>query len=49
MCVGFSRHRLTPSHMPTFSEVKEFAEKIGNLCNKKIVNESEISRVVLLE
>ena len=49
MCVGSSRYRLTPNHMPTFSEVKEFAEKIGALCNKKIVNESEISRVVLLE
>jgi tRNA wybutosine-synthesizing protein 1 len=35
--------------MPTFDEVKEFAKKIGDECGKEPVNESEISRVVLLE
>ena len=49
MCVGSSRHRLTPDHMPTFDEVKSFAQKIGENCGKKIVNESEVSRVVLLQ
>lgn len=49
MCVGSSRHRLTPDNMPTFDEVKSFAQKIGENCGKKIVNESEISRVVLLQ
>lgn len=49
MCVGSSRHRLTPNNMPTFDEVKSFAQKIGENCGKKIVNESEVSRVVLLQ
>lgn len=49
MCVGSSRHRLTPDNMPTFDEVKSFAQKLGENCGKKIVNESEVSRVVLLQ
>lgn len=49
MCVGSSRHRLTPDNMPTFDEVKSFAQKIGENCGKKIVNETEVSRVVLLQ
>lgn len=49
MCVGSSRYRLTPDNMPTFDEVKSFAQKIGENCDKKIVNESEVSRVVLLQ
>ena len=49
MCVGSSRHILTPDNMPKFDEVKSFAQKIGENCGKKIVNESEVSRVVLLQ
>ena len=49
MCVGSSRERLTLENMPLFDEVKDFARKIGDACGRKIVNESEISRVVLLE
>ena len=49
MYVGSSRKRLNMSNMPLFDEVKEFAKKIGDECGKEIVNESEISRVVLLE
>jgi tRNA wybutosine-synthesizing protein 1 len=49
MYVGSSRERLTMDNMPLFDEVKSFAEKIANECGKEIVNESEISRVVLLE
>ena len=49
MCVGSSRYRLTPDNMPTFDEVKSFAQKIEENCGKKIVNESEVSRVVLLQ
>ena len=49
MFVGSSRKRLTLDNMPSFDEVKSFAEKIGDECGKEIVNESEISRVVLLE
>ena len=49
MCVGSSRERLTLDNMPSFDEVKEFARKIGEHCGKEIVDESEISRVVLLQ
>jgi len=49
MCVGSSRERLTLDNMPTFDEVKDFAKKIGEHCGKEIVNESEVSRVVLLK
>ena len=49
MCVGSSRHRLTPDNMPSFDEVKSFAQKLGEYCGKNIVNESEVSRVVLLQ
>ena len=49
MFVGSSRKRLSMDNMPSFDEVKSFAEKIGDECGKEIVNESEISRVVLLE
>lgn len=49
MYVGSSRERLTMDNMPSFDEVKEFAKKIGENCGKEIVNESQVSRVVLLE
>ena len=49
MFVGSSRQRLSLENMPLFSEVKEFAKKIGDECGKELVNESEVSRVVLLE
>ncbi|MDL2270199.1 4-demethylwyosine synthase TYW1 [Methanobrevibacter sp. OttesenSCG-928-I08] len=49
MCVGSSRDRLTLDNMPTFDEVVDFATKIGEECGREIVNDSEISRVVLLE
>ena len=49
MCVGSSRERLTLDNMPTFDEVKQFAAEIGKYCGKEIVNESEVSRVVLLK
>ena len=49
MCVGSSRERLTLDNMPTFKEVKDFAKRIGDECGRKISNESEVSRVVLLE
>ena len=49
MFVGSSRKRLTLDNMPSFDEVKEFARKIGENCGKEIVNESQVSRVVLLE
>ena len=49
MFVGSSRKRLNLNNMPTFNEVKKFASKIGAECGKEIINESEVSRVVLLE
>ena len=49
MCVGSSRQRLTLDNMPTFDEVKDFAQKIGDECGREISNESEVSRVVLLK
>lgn len=49
MCVGYSKERLTLGNMPTFDEVVDFACQIGDECGREITNESEISRVVLLE
>ena len=49
MCVGSSRERLTLDNMQTFDEVKQFEVEIGKYCGKEIVNESEVSRVVLLK
>lgn len=49
MCVGYSRERLTLENMPTFQEVKDFAEEICQYTGQKIINDSEISRVVLLK
>ena len=49
MFVGSSRERLTLDNMPSFDEVKDFANKIGDACGKELVNESEVSRVVLLQ
>ncbi|MGL6297662.1 MAG: 4-demethylwyosine synthase TYW1 [Methanobacteriaceae archaeon] len=49
MCVGYSRQRLTLDNMPEFKEVIDFAQKVAETCGKEIVNESEVSRVVLLE
>ncbi|MGL4670170.1 MAG: 4-demethylwyosine synthase TYW1 [Methanobacteriaceae archaeon] len=49
MCVGYSRQRLTLDNMPEFNEVIDFAQKVAESCGKELVNESEVSRVVLLE
>ena len=49
MCVGSSRERLTLDNMPSFDEVVNFAQEIADYTGRKLTNESEISRVVLLE
>lgn len=49
MCVGYSRERLSLDNMPTFNEVIDFAQKIADLTGREMTNDSEISRVVLLE
>ncbi len=49
MYLGYSRLRLPRSAMPEHSDVKMFAEEISKLTGYQIVNESVVSRVVLLE
>jgi tRNA wybutosine-synthesizing protein 1 len=49
MYVGNSRERLQFNNMPRNQDIHDFADKIAELCNRKIVNESRESRVVLLE
>jgi tRNA wybutosine-synthesizing protein 1 len=52
MHIGYSRKRLPRNAMPAHSRVKEFASEIAEFLasasNYKIVDESEISRVVLI-
>lgn len=49
MYVGNSRKRLHFNNMPRNQDIYDFASSIAELCNRKIVNESKESRVVLLE
>jgi tRNA wybutosine-synthesizing protein 1 len=46
--VGSSRKRLTNSNMPSFAEIREFAEQLGKLTGKEIIKEKADSRVILL-
>lgn len=48
MNVGFSKQRFGMEHMPSHSEVKAFAERIGRYAGMKIIDEKKESRVVLL-
>ena len=54
MHIGYSRRRLPREAMPSHSRVKAFASEIaeqlgsGSGANYKVVNESEVSRVVLV-
>jgi len=48
MWVGFSQMRLGIENMPSHNEVKEFALKIGEHCDYKLIDEKVESRVVLL-
>ena len=48
MHVGFSRLRLQRENMPSFAEVKEFAEKLNKHLGYKSADADEKSRVVLL-
>jgi tRNA wybutosine-synthesizing protein 1 len=48
MYVGSSRQRLDLNNMPHYEDVRRFAEKVAYLSQRKIVNESPESRVVLL-
>ncbi len=49
MHLGYSRKRLSRDTMPEHSEVLEFSKELSNLTSYKIKDESEVSRVVLLE
>jgi tRNA wybutosine-synthesizing protein 1 len=46
--VGFSRARLEFEHMPYFSQIQEFANRVAALTSYQILDESQASRVVLL-
>jgi tRNA wybutosine-synthesizing protein 1 len=48
MFVGWSRYRLTMDNMPSFEEIRGFAEQISARCGHEKVNEFSPSRVVLL-
>ncbi len=49
MHLGYSRRRLSRDAMPEHSEILEFSKELSKLTSYKIKDESEISRVVLLE
>jgi len=49
MYLGYSRLRLPSNAMPEHEYVKTFAEELAKLTGYEVVDESEISRVVLLK
>jgi len=49
MYVGNSRKRLEFSNMPRNQDIRDFASSIAEQCNREVVNESQESRVILLE
>ncbi|MEM3420649.1 MAG: 4-demethylwyosine synthase TYW1 [Candidatus Hadarchaeum sp.] len=48
MCVGFSRSRLGLGNMPLHSEIVDFARAVAAGSGYKVLDEAELSRVVLL-
>ena len=49
MCVGYSRKRLAMENMPLHGEVREFSEALARETGYKLVDESKVSRVILLK
>ncbi|MFH1821395.1 MAG: 4-demethylwyosine synthase TYW1 [Methanobacteriota archaeon] len=49
MCVGFSRSRLDVDNMPSHDEIRSFARDLAQETGYEVVEESELSRVVLLK
>ncbi len=49
MHLGHSRLRLERNTMPSHNQVRAFSERLGNLTGYEVRDESEVSRVVLLE
>lgn len=48
MPIGYARHRIAYTQMPTHDEIKCFAEKIAKVGGFKVIDEKINSRVVLL-
>ncbi len=49
MHLGYSRYRLERDAMPEHHEIRIFSEELSKLIGYNIIDESEISRVILLE
>jgi len=49
MSLGYAKKRLGNSYMPSFEEIKKFAEKIGKKSDYIIEDEKRSSRIVLLK
>lgn len=49
MYLGYSRNRLARENMPEHAAVRSFAEKIAASCDYRIMDESRLSRVVVME
>lgn len=49
MFIGSSRKRLSLDNMPSYQEVYDFAEEIAEKTGRRLSQESEVSRVILLE
>ena len=49
MSVGFSRHRLPYSSMPSHDEIRNFSEELSDSLGYRVTNEKKDSRVVLLK
>lgn len=48
VCVGSSRTRLTMENMPSFDDIRTFAERVGEKVGMEIIKQKPDSRVVLL-
>jgi tRNA wybutosine-synthesizing protein 1 len=46
--VGASRQRLSLTSMPSFSEMKDFSSRLGDIVGMSVIREKEDSRVLLL-
>jgi len=49
MYLGYSRYRLKRENMPEHDNVRDFAEKIAEACDYRVIDENRLSRVVCLE
>jgi len=49
MYLGYSQNRLARENMPDHAYVRAFAEKVAAVCDYRLKDENELSRVVVLE